>query len=178
MIEIGKKAPKFSAQSTAGKTRTLADYAGKYLVLYFYPRDNTPGCTTEAVDFSRLTPELERLGAVVVGVSKDSIASHQKFIDKRGLGVELLSDPEGKLLDAYGAWGEKVMYGKKKMGIIRSTVVVDPNGVVLLHYPNVRARGHAEKVLADLGEALGVEVNPGVAEAKIAGGKKRVRIAS
>lgn len=177
MIEIGKKAPAFSLESSAGETRTLADYAGKYLVLYFYPRDNTPGCTTEAIEFTRQLPELTRLGAVVAGVSKDSIGSHQKFIDKHQLGVELLSDPGGEMLEAYGAWGEKLMYGKKKMGIIRSTAVVDPDGAVLLHYPKVRARGHAEAVLGDLAAALGVEANPAGGGVKIAGGKKRARVA-
>lgn len=176
MIQIGKKAPAFSLESSAGETRTLKDYAGKYLVLYFYPRDNTPGCTTEAIEFTRQLPELSRLGAAVVGVSKDSIGSHQRFIDKHELGVELLSDPEGDMLESYGAWGEKVMYGKKRQGIIRSTVVINPDGVVLLRYPNVRARGHAEKVLADLGAEIGVAARPVGNGARIVGGKKRARV--
>lgn len=173
MIQIGKKAPAFSLESSRGGLRSPGDYGGKYLVLYFYPRDNTPGCTTEAVDFTAEGAGFDELGAVVVGVSKDSIASHCKFVDKHDLGVELLSDPGGDMLEAYGAWGEKVMYGKARMGIIRSTVVVGPDGAVVSHYPGVRARGHAARVLADLSELTGVPVTPVTGGERLVGGKKR-----
>lgn len=154
MIRVGRKAPRFELSSSEGTTRRLTDYAGRTLVLFFYPRDNTPGCTTEALEFTSILADLEKMGAVAVGVNKDSITAHAKFIDKHDLGVELLSDPDGKMLEAYDAWGEKILYGKKSMGIIRSTVVVDPAGLVAIHYPKVRARGHAAKVLDDLAEVV------------------------
>ncbi len=147
MLQEGKKAPAFSLESSGGGKRTLKSYAGKKLVLYFYPKDNTPGCTTEAIDFRDASAQLAEHGAVVVGVSKDSIASHCKFIDKHGLGFELLSDPDGEMLEKYGAWGEKLMYGKKITGILRTTVVIDEAGVVRKVFPGVRVKGHVEKVL-------------------------------
>ncbi len=121
MIEVGKKAPAFTLDSSDGGKVKLADHAGKIVVLYFYPRDNTPGCTVEAEGFRDAVPALKKAGAVVLGVSKDSIASHCKFRDKFKLTFPLLSDADGKMLEAYGAWGDKVMYGKKMKGIIRST---------------------------------------------------------
>lgn len=154
MIRVGRKAPHFELDSSRGGSRSLGDYAGRYLVLFFYPRDSTPGCTAEAAEFTALAPELEALGATAVGVSKDSVASHCKFIDKHDLGVELLSDPEAEAIQAYEAWGEKKLYGKVSMGIIRSTVVIDPDGKVAIHYPKVKAKGHAAKVLEDLEEVI------------------------
>ncbi len=148
MIKVGKKAPSFSVASADGTTVSLADFAGKTLVVYFYPRDNTPGCTIEAQEFRDAVPALKKLGAVVVGVSKDSIASHCKFRDKYQLSFPLLSDPDGKMLEAYDAWGEKSMYGKKMMGIIRSTVVIDGNGVVIKHFAKVSIKGHVAAVVA------------------------------
>lgn len=148
MIKEGKKAPNFSLASSDGTTVSLADFAGKTLVVYFYPRDNTPGCTIEAQEFRDAVPALKKLGAVVVGVSKDSIASHCKFRDKYQLSFPLLSDPDGKMLEAYDAWGEKSMYGKKMMGIIRSTVVIDGNGVVIKHFAKVSIKGHVDAVVA------------------------------
>jgi peroxiredoxin Q/BCP len=147
MIEVGKKAPAFSLESSEGGSVKLADFAGKTVVLYFYPRDNTPGCTVEAEGFRDAVPTLKKLGAVVLGVSKDSIASHCKFRDKFKLTFPLLSDPDGKVLEAYGAWGDKVMYGKKMKGIIRSTVLIDKAGKVAKHWPKVSVKGHVDDVV-------------------------------
>jgi len=155
MIEVGKKAPAFTLESSDGGKVKLSEHAGKHVVLYFYPRDNTPGCTVEAQEFRDAVPALKKLGAVVLGVSKDSIASHCKFRDKYELTFPLLSDPDGKVLEAYGAWGEKSMYGKKMMGIIRSTVLIGKDGKVKQHWPKVSVKGHvaavveAVKTLAD-----------------------------
>src|SRR5215467_1290379 len=147
MALVGKKAPAFALESSDGGKVKLADYAGKVVVLYFYPRDSTPGCTLEAQDFTSAVPALAKLGATVIGVSKDSIASHCKFRDKYKLKFPLLSDPEGKVLEAYGAWGDKVMYGKKMKGIIRSTFVIGKDGKVKQHWPKVSVKGHAAEVL-------------------------------
>jgi len=147
MIEVGKKAPAFTLESSDGGKVKLSDHAGKIVVLYFYPRDNTPGCTVEANEFNAALPAFRKLGAVVLGASKDSIASHCKFRDKFGLAFPLLSDPDGKVLEAYGAWGDKVMYGKKMKGIIRSTVLIGEDGKVVQHWPKVSVKGHAAEVL-------------------------------
>ena len=147
MIEVGKKAPAFTLESSDGGKVKLSDHAGKIVVLYFYPRDNTPGCTVEANEFNAALPALQKLGAVVLGASKDSLASHCKFRDKFGLAFPLLSDPDGKVLEAYGAWGDKVMYGKKLKGIIRSTVLIGKDGKVVQHWPKVSVKGHAAEVL-------------------------------
>ena len=135
-----------------GRTRRLSDYRGHILVVYFYPRDNTPGCTIEAQEFSAAVPKLKKLGATVLGVSKDSIASHCKFRDKYGLAFPLLTDADGKVMEAYGAWGDKVMYGKKMQGIIRSTVVIDKAGKVVRHWPKVSVKGHVDEVVAAVTE--------------------------
>jgi peroxiredoxin Q/BCP len=148
MLEVGKKAPAFSLESSDGGKVKLADLAGKPVVVYFYPRDNTPGCTTEANDFRTAMPQFKKLGVTVLGISKDSIASHHKFRDKYELNFPLLSDPDGKMLEAYGAWGEKNMYGKKMMGIIRSTVLIDDKGKVAAVWPKVSVKGHVDAVLA------------------------------
>ena len=150
MIAEGKKAPAFSLDSSEGEKVSLASLAGKTVVLYFYPKDNTPGCTIEAQQFREHLSAFKKRGAIVLGVSKDSVASHCKFRDKFELNFALLSDPTGAMIEAYGAWGEKNMYGKKSMGIVRSTVVVGPDGKVLKHYPKVKADGHAAQVLAEL----------------------------
>ena len=147
MIEEGKKAPAFTLDSSEGGKVKLKDQAGKWVVIYFYPRDMTPGCTTEAQDFRDAAKALEKHEAVVFGVSKDSIESHCKFRDKHDLNFALLSDPDGKVIEKYGAWGEKNMYGRKSMGIIRSTVIIDPAGKVRKIFPKVRVKGHVEKVL-------------------------------
>jgi peroxiredoxin Q/BCP len=153
----GKKAPAFTLEASAPakgdavptKVR-LADLAGKWVVVYFYPKDATPGCTTEALQFRDLAAEFAARGAVVLGVSKDSVASHCKFRDKHSLGFALLSDPDGAMMAKYGAWGEKVMYGKKVTGTIRSTVLIAPDGKVARHWTKVKADGHAAEVLAAL----------------------------
>jgi thioredoxin-dependent peroxiredoxin len=147
MVAEGKKAPAFSLPSSDGGTVKLSELAGKVVVLYFYPRDNTPGCTVEAQDFNAALPELKKLGAVVLGVSKDSIASHCKFRDKFGLGFPLLTDADGAVMEKYDAWGEKVLYGKKSMGVIRSTVIIDKEGKVAKHFPKVSVKGHAAAVV-------------------------------
>lgn len=147
MVEVGKKAPAFNLESSDGGKVKLADLAGQIVVLYFYPRDNTPGCTVEAEGFRDAGPALNKLGAVVLGVSKDSIASHCKFRDKYKLSFPLLTDPDGKTMEAYGAWGDKVMYGKKMKGIIRSTVLIDKAGRVARHWPKVSVKGHVDQVM-------------------------------
>ena len=152
MLEEGKRAPAFKLASSEGGTASLAGYKGKYLVVYFYPRDDTPGCTIEARDFSAALKKLEKIDAAVVGISKDSVESHCKFRDKHKLKLPLLADPDGKVIEAYGAWGEKNMYGKKSMGIVRTTVIVDPEGKVAKVFPKVRVDGHVDKVLAAITE--------------------------
>ncbi|MGE5218962.1 MAG: peroxiredoxin [Chloroflexota bacterium] len=144
----GKKAPAFSLEGSDGKKHSLEDYKGKTVVLYFYPKDNTPGCTKEACGFRDLTPNLKKSGAVVLGVSKDSIPSHNKFVESFKLPFVLLSDPKTEVMKKYGAWGRKMMYGKEVEGTIRSTVVIGPKGVVVKHWPVVKkAETHPEEVL-------------------------------
>ena len=150
MLTIGQKAPAFRLESSLGGEVTLASLGGTTLVLYFYPRDNTPGCTREAQDFRDAAAQFSERGAVVLGVSRDSVKSHQKFADKFSLGFALLSDPDGKMIEDYGAWGEKNMYGRAMMGIIRSTVIVGADGRVLHLFPKVKVAGHVEEVLAAL----------------------------
>lgn len=144
----GKPAPPFELAGSDGKTHTLREHAGKTVIIYFYPKDNTPGCTREACGFRALKPELDRLGVVLLGVSKDSLTSHDKFISDFGLPFVLLSDPDARMMAAYGAYGEKVMYGKKSMGVIRSTVIVGPEGKVVKQWPRVaNAETHPDEVL-------------------------------
>ncbi len=152
MLKEGQKAPAFSLEADSGQRVSLADFAGKQVVLYFYPRDSTPGCTREAEGFRDVAPQLKKLKAVVLGVSKDSIASHCKFRDKYKLNFSLLSDPEGKTIEAYGAWGEKKLYGKVSMGILRSTVVIGADGKIKRLFPKVKVEGHADAVLAALSD--------------------------
>lgn len=131
-----------------GKEVSLRDIVlGKWTVLYVYPKDNTPGCTTEAKEFTELLPEFERLGFQVIGVSKDSVKSHAKFKEKQGLRVKLLSDPKTELIKALGAWGKKKRYGREYEGVIRSTFIFNPEGKIVWKKLNVRAKGHAAKVL-------------------------------
>jgi len=154
-LEVGKKAPMFTLKNAAGEKIALKDLAGQWVVLYFYPKDDTPGCTTEACDFTEGIKGFEKMNARVIGISPDSPESHQKFTDKYKLKVDLLSDEDKKVMTKYGAFGEKMNYGKKIMGVIRSTVIIDPNGKIAHHWPNVRAKGHAEKVQAKLQELAG-----------------------
>jgi len=147
----GKKAPAFTLQGNDGKKHSLEDYRGKTVVLYFYPRDDTPGCTKEACGFRDLGSSLKKSGAVVLGVSKDSVDSHNKFAAKYKLPFTLLSDPQLEVMKKYGAFGKKVMYGKTVEGTIRSTVVIGPKGEVIKHWPAVkRAEAHPEEVLSFL----------------------------
>lgn len=147
----GDPAPAFSLPASDGRTLGPGDFTGKWLALYFYPKDNTSGCTTEALEFSALLPEFEKLGAAVVGVSKDSLGSHAKFIEKQKLSIPLLSDEGKDALCAFGAWREKVMYGKKALGVVRSTFLIGPDGRVAHAWPKVaKAAGHAAEVLARL----------------------------
>jgi peroxiredoxin Q/BCP len=150
MIAEGKKAPDFTLPSSEGGTVRLKDLRGKKVVLYFYPKDDTPGCTREACAFRDAQAQVKRKGAVVFGVSGDSLASHQKFQAKYKLNFPLLSDPDKEVAKKFGAWGEKVLYGKKTVGMIRSTFVIDEAGVVLKVFPRVKVDGHAEQVLAVL----------------------------
>jgi peroxiredoxin Q/BCP len=144
----GKKAPAFTLKGSDGKTHSLKDYAGKTVVLYFYPKDNTPGCTKEACGFRDLSKQLSAINAVVLGVSKDGLESHDKFIGEFNLPFTLLSDPDATTMAAYGAYGEKTLYGKTSLGTIRSTVVIGPDGVVLKHWRKVADAGaHPQQVL-------------------------------
>ena len=145
---VGQKAPAFSAKDQTGATVTQATYAGKYVVLYFYPKDNTPGCTVEACAFRDDSAKLKAAGAVVLGVSPDSEKSHQKFIEKFSLPFQLLVDTDNTLSTAYGAWGEKSMYGRSYMGVVRSTFLIGPDGKLAHVWPKVKVNGHSDEVLA------------------------------
>jgi peroxiredoxin Q/BCP len=149
-LDVGSSAPAFDLESGDGQRRSLANMAGQRFVLYFYPRDNTPGCTTEAKEFSDLAANFEELGVQVFGVSTDNLQSHAKFRDKHGLTVNLLSDPDAEAARAYGAWGSKLMYGKPVVGMIRSTFVIGPDGRIERKYVVRQAAGHAAQVLADI----------------------------
>jgi len=150
-IEEGKKAPAFTLQDAEGNKVALKDLAGRHVIVYFYPKDDTPGCTKEACGFRDLWKDLEKQGAVVLGVSPDDAASHRKFSDKYDLPFTLLSDPDKKVMEKYGAWGEKTMYGRKTTGVIRSTVWIAPDGRVKRHWRRVaKAADHPAKVLEAL----------------------------
>jgi len=151
-LEIGKRAPSFTLQDENGSKVALSSLAGQWVVLYFYPKDDTPGCTVEACDFTSGLSKFEKMDAVVLGCSRDTPESHRKFIAKYKLKIKLLSDPEHTVMEKYGAWGEKNNYGKKTMGVIRSTVLIDPAGRVAHHWPNVKSAGHAEQVRSKLAE--------------------------
>jgi peroxiredoxin Q/BCP len=155
MIEIGKKAPALTLPDQDGEKVRLTDLQGKWVVVYFYPKDDTPGCTTEACEFTEGIEAFRDLDAVVLGVSPDSAESHRKFIAKHQLSVTLLSDPDHKAMERYEAYGEKNMYGKKTVGVIRSTVLVDPTGKVAHHWKRVKAKGHADKVRERIAELKG-----------------------
>lgn len=150
MLEAGQKAPAFSLKDQDGKTVKLSDFKGQQVVLYFYPKDNTPGCTQQACDFRDEAGALKKAGAVVLGVSMDSEASHQKFIAKHGLNFPLLVDADHAVAEKYGAWGEKSMYGKTFMGLIRSTFLIGADGKLKRVWPKVKVDGHVEEVLGAL----------------------------
>jgi thioredoxin-dependent peroxiredoxin len=149
-LEAGNKAPAFSLPDQDGKKVALKDFKGAPVVVYFYPADDTPGCTKEACQFNENLTTFNRAGVKVVGISPDGAIKHQRFKEKYGLKFPLLSDPEHGVMESYGAWGEKTMYGKKTTGVIRSTFLVDPKGVVQRAWYNVRADGHAAKVLEEI----------------------------
>ena len=147
MLDVGSPAPDFNLPRDGGDNVSLSALKGGPVVLYFYPRDDTPGCTTEANDFTAMLPEFQAAGATVIGVSKDTVAKHEKFISKHDLGVILVSDAEGDLCERYGTWVEKNMYGKKSMGIQRATFLIDAEGTVARVWPKVKVAGHAAEVL-------------------------------
>jgi thioredoxin-dependent peroxiredoxin len=149
-LEEGDRAPNFTLKDQNGEKVTLKDFAGNRVVLYFYPADDTPGCTKEACQFNDLLPTLNNLGVLVFGVSRDGAEAHRAFKKKYGLNFSLLSDPERTVMTKYGAYGEKMLYGKKVLGVIRSTFVISPSGAIETAFYGVRADGHAAKVLATL----------------------------
>ena len=150
MLEVGQEAPEFTLPATRGNTISLRDYRGQYVVLYFYPKDSTSGCTKEANDFRELHDQFLEAGAVVLGVSKDSIASHEKFALNQNLTFPLLSDPEAEICLLYDVYKEKSMYGRKYMGIERSTFLIDKEGKIAKVYPKVKVPNHAKIVLDDV----------------------------
>ena len=150
MLKEGQKAPAFQAPDDTGKSVSLSDLKGKKVVLYFYPKDDTPGCTREACSFRDGIARIKKKGAVVFGVSPDSVGSHQKFKEKFTLNFPLLADPDKKLVQAYGVWKEKSMYGKKYMGVERTTFVIDEEGRVARIFPKVQVDGHYDEVLGAL----------------------------
>jgi len=154
-IRVGAKAPAFTLPDQDGVPVSLSSLHGSWVVLYFYPKDDTPGCKTEACEFSEGIEAFRGLDAVVLGCSADSPEKHRAFIKKHDLAVRLLSDRDHAVMEAYGAWGEKSMYGRTTMGVIRSTVLIDPDGRVAFHWPKVKAAGHAAKVGEKLAELRG-----------------------
>lgn len=151
-LEVGQKAPEFATPNQRSEISKLADFAGQWLVLYFYPKDNTPGCTTEAIDFTALSPQFQQLNAVIIGVSPDSEKSHCRFIEKHNLTIQLLSDTEHQLAEIYQVWGLKKFMGKEYMGIKRSTFLIDPQGNIAYIWSNVKVKAHSEAVLKKLEE--------------------------
>lgn len=147
MLEVGTKAPEFTLPDKDGNPVSLTDFAGKKVVLYFYPKDNTPGCTRQACTFAGAYEDFKKINAVVIGVSKDSVASHQKFAEKHGLPFILLSDPELTAIQAYGVWQEKKLYGKVSMGVARSTFVINENGMIEKAMPKVKPDTNAAEIL-------------------------------
>lgn len=149
-LQVGDKAPNFELQNQDGVTTSLGDFAGNRVVVYFYPKDDTPGCTTEACQFNDLLSDFAGLGVEVLGISADDAESHQAFRSKYGLGVQLLSDPDRSVMEAYGAWGERVRNGETSVGVIRSTFIVGPNGEIASAWYNVTPDGHPAEVRAAL----------------------------
>jgi thioredoxin-dependent peroxiredoxin len=147
-LAAGSKAPAFKLPRDGGGTVSLADFKGRKLVIYFYPKADTPGCTRESIDFSRLRAQFDKADTDVLGVSADPVEAQDKFKKKHDLAVALLSDPAHKMLEAYGAWGKKSMYGKTFMGVIRTTLLLGPDGRIARIWPKVKVDGHAAEVLA------------------------------
>ena len=150
ILNVGDRAPDFTSQDQNGDPVSLQDYSDRWLVLYFYPKDNTPGCTTEAKDFTAYLEQFNELGADILGVSPDSEKSHCKFITKHELSIKLLSDPDNQVIEAYKVWRLKKFMGKEYMGVVRSTFLISPDGKIAQVWDKVRVKAHAEKVLAEL----------------------------
>ena len=150
MLEIGTKAPAFTLPDENGTLHTLEEYRGKKVILYFYPKDNTPGCTKQACGFSEMYPMFLEKGAIVLGVSKDSVASHKKFKEKYNLAFTLLSDPELSVIQAYDVWKEKKNYGKVSMGVVRTTYLIDEEGVIVKAYDKVKVAEDAAKMIGEV----------------------------
>jgi thioredoxin-dependent peroxiredoxin len=150
MVEVGDSAPEFCLPAGDEHETCLSIYRGKWIILYFYPKDNTSGCTREAVDFTAALDAIHALGAEVLGISRDSPASHRKFAEKHGLKVELLSDPDHKVMEAYGVWALKKTYGREGYGVIRSTFLIDPEGRITHIWRSVKVKGHVDSVLKTL----------------------------
>lgn len=153
--EIGKNTPTVCLRATNGEMMDVTAHKGKWVVLYFYPRDNTPGCTQEAIDFTAALQDFSKMDAVVLGVSPDSVESHQKFAKKHDLDITLLSDPDHTVLESFKAWTMKKMYGKEHMGVQRSTFLIDPDGKVAFIWPKVKVKGHVNEVMEKLHELQG-----------------------
>ena len=151
MLEVGTKAPDFTLPDQDGNMHFLSEYRGKKVILYFYPKDNTAGCTKQACGFAERYPQFTEKGAVVLGVSKDSVASHKKFEEKYGLPFTILSDPELVAIQAYDAWQEKKNYGKTYMGVVRTTYLIDENGKIVKAFDKVKAADNPEQMLGELG---------------------------
>ncbi|HOP50141.1 MAG TPA: thioredoxin-dependent thiol peroxidase [Ignavibacteriales bacterium] len=150
MLELNELAPDFTLLDQNGNQHKLSDYRGKKVILYFYPKDDTPGCTTEACQFNEILPNFQGTEAVVLGISADTPESHKKFAEKYNLNFTLLSDPEKEVIQKYGVWKEKNMYGKKTFGIVRTTFIIDEEGKIRKIYNKVKADGHAQKVIEDI----------------------------
>ena len=151
MLEIGTKAPDFTLPDQNGNIHSLSEYRGKKVILYFYPKDNTPGCTKQACGFAERFPQFTEKGAVVLGISKDSVASHKKFEEKYGLPFTLLADPELAAIQAYDVWQEKKNYGKTYMGVVRTTYLIDEKGKIVKAFDKVKAADNPEQMLGELG---------------------------
>ena len=150
MLEVGTKAPDFTLPDQNGNVHSLSDYRGKKVIVYFYPKDNTPGCTKQACGFAERYPQFTEKGAVILGISKDSVASHKKFEEKYGLPFTILSDPELKVIQAYDVWKEKMNYGKVSMGVVRSTYLIDEEGKIVKSFDKVKAADNPEQMLGEL----------------------------
>ena len=150
MLEIGTKAPEFTLPDQNGEIHSLSEYRGKKVILYFYPKDNTSGCTKQACNFAELMPQFREKGAVILGVSKDSVASHKKFEENYELPFTLLSDTERTVIEAYGVWQEKKNYGKVTMGVVRTTYLIDENGIITKAFGNVKAADNPSQMLGEL----------------------------
>lgn len=148
MLPLNTKAPEFSFPDQNGEVRSLKDFAGHKVVLYFYPKDNTPGCTKQAQGFSALSSQFSDKNTVIIGVSKDSVSSHKKFEEKQNLSIILLSDPELKAIQSYDVWKEKVLYGKKSMGVVRTTYLIDENGMIINAAEKVKAEQNPKDTLS------------------------------